>query len=561
MEGKEITGYPSIDKPWLKYYPNFEKIEIPQKSMFRLIYDQNKAYASSVAINYFDNKITYGQFFESVKNVAGALWKYGVRKGDAVTIVSFNTPETLYCIYALNYIGAVANMGLPTITQSELTRIIQETNSKMVFILDQVAENVSCIECDCPVVILPLSKSAGVLSKIILGAFPKRLSVRITWKEFINSSSDSNAVENTSDSVPAIIVYTSGTTGIPKGVVLSSRNLNSVVILNNNNPMFYKEGERFLNILPPFLSFGIGIIHLCLFIRMEMIPVLLPSSKAVMKKMKKYKPQRMAIGPAITDVIDKYNGKDLSFLLGLIGGGGSISIDKERELNHILDSKSAKTKYLNGYGMSELSSGVASNYNTLYKENSVGTILPLCNLKIVDVDTGEELKYNQKGELLISSPGLMMGYYKNPEATGGIIEEMNGERWLHTGDLATVDEQGFITIVGRIKRIFAVRDEKGVWKLFPQRMEEIIEKDSAVEKCAVVVIGDSEKGYVPVVFISVQPLTDRDVLKKRLVMMIEKELPSFYRPKDIVFVDTMPLTASQKIDYQQLERFILNEDK
>lgn len=263
---EEMTGYPSIDKPWLKHYPNFDDICIPKMNMYRLIFERNKECLDRVAINYFDNRISYREVFTNIDKAIKAFWGKGIRTGDIVTIVSVNTPETVYCIYALNYIGAVANMQLPTISCSELQENIRVTNSKILLILDVVAQTIKSVNFDIPVIILPVAKSAGTSAKVYFGIKKKKVEFGITYKNFVNKMITEVAEECEQDDIPAIIVYTSGSTGEPKGVVLSSRNINAVVILNDNNPMYYKTGERFFDALPLFISFGLGIMHLCLYI-------------------------------------------------------------------------------------------------------------------------------------------------------------------------------------------------------------------------------------------------------------------------------------------------------
>lgn len=266
------------------------------------------------------------------------------------------------------------------------------------------------------IVTLSIGDSAKGIGKLIFKLMSAKKQPYTSYSKFVQEKISVECSGYSEDS-PAIIVYTSGTTGQPKGVVLSNANINSCAVQCAISGKNYQPDENFLNILPPFYSFGIGMKHLCFYAGMTEIPMLIPKVDMAEKMIKKHRPNRFVIGPAITDIIEKYSGKDMSFLVDLTGGGGSISLETERRINEILQEKGAKTKYLSGYGMTELSAAVSMNHNDKYKEQSIGLPLPLTNIKICDLSSGEELSYEQEGELLVSSPELMLGYYNNAGET------------------------------------------------------------------------------------------------------------------------------------------------
>jgi len=559
-EQKKLTGYPSIDKPWMKYYSNIDiDNAIPDKSMYELLLEQNNDRQDSIAINYYGNKITYRTLFENIKRTADALIANGIKPGDIVSILSLNTPETTYFIYALNYIGAVANLLIANTTAKEVLDNIKETNSKLFIVLDKMLERMGAFESPIPLVILSIDYSAKGINKFIFKLVGSKQKKNVSYREFVEGKrTDAKKIEFKRN-MPAVIVYTSGTTGQPKGVVLSNENLNACAIMCALSGKNYRPNDTFLNILPPFYSFGIGMKHLCLYAAVTEIPVLIPTVKSVQKMLKKHRPNYLVIGPALTDSIETYNKKDLSFLIDLTGGGGSISLDTERRINKILSEKGSISKYLSGYGMTELSAAVSMNQNDKYKEQSIGLPLPLVNVKICDANTGEELGYGQEGELLINSPGLMIGYFNNTDETNKVIEiSKDGTRWMHTGDLARVDRDGFVFITGRLKRIYIVTDEKNIaYKLFPQRIEELIQQMEEVHKCGVVVVEDSKKGYVPIVFVSLNKNAQIKGIKDNIYKVISENLPMYYEPKDICIIDEMPTNANQKINYRALENMIV----
>lgn len=253
--------------------------------------------------------------------------------------------------------------------------------------------------------------------------------------------------------------------------------------------------------------------------------------------------------------IKKGGWNDLSFLTDLTGGGGSISAQKERQLNDILRGKGAKSRYLSGYGMTELSAVVSMNHNNNCREQSVGIPLPLVNVKVCSPDSGAELGYDQEGELMIDSPGAMMTYFSNAEETDNVMQyAADGRRWVHSGDLAKIDRDGFVYITGRLKRIYIVKYKDIAHKLFPQRLEELIRQIPGVNECGVIVQEDAEQCNIPVVFITPRGQSDKAALRNAVLEKIAKELPGYYRPKNTVLLEKMPVNSNQKIDYRALER-------
>ena len=553
------AGYPSVDKPWLKYYSDVAAhTEIPKLTMCEFLLEQNKDREELTAFRYYGNDISYKVFFKNIERTATALTEHGIVAGDIVSILSLNTPETTYVIYALNYIGAVANLLIANTPASEICENIKKTESKLFFVLDKMLESLGDFESPVPIIILPIADSAKGAKKLLLQLTNSKVKKLETYKSFMCRISDYKAEMAGAFNDPAIIVYTSGTTGIPKGVVLSNYNINSCAVQCSISGKNYQPGELFLNILPPFFSFGIGMKHLCLCMGMTEIPMLIPRTNLVIKMIRKHRPNRLVIGPAFTDVIEKYQGDDLSFLIDLTGGGGSISLQTERKLNKVLFSKKSNSKYLSGYGMTELSAAVSMNYNENCKESSIGIPLPLTNIKICDPETELEFSYGKEGELLVNSPGLMLGYYKNDEETSKAIHiTSDGERWIHTGDLAKIDIDGFVYITGRLKRIYIVTDDNNVaYKIFLQRMEETVQQITRVKECRAIVQKDDRHGYIPVVFVTIRDDSLQDEMTKTIYEKIKTELPIYYTPKNIIILDKMPVNANQKIDDHALENML-----
>ena len=316
--------------------------------------------------------------------------------------------------------------------------------------------------------------------------------------------------------------------------------------------------EIFLNILPPFIGFGIGMMHLGIYAGIESTLWLNLNPEIVVKKFAALKPNRFVIGPAFIDSILNLSRGNLKFLIELTGGGGALSQDKEQELNQFLVQHGSKVKYTQGYGMTEFASVVCMQQNHIYEAGSLGVPLPQANVKIADIETGREQQYNEVGEVCFNAPNTMMGYFKNKEATNQVFEiDLSGTQWLHTGDLGYVDSNGFVFFQDRIKRIYLTRDEYGtIYKLFPQRIEELFQSQPFVRACAVIAKADPDRLHVPIAFVEIKPETglEKEKAEKEIVTLSQRELPEHHRPVAIRILDVMPMTASGKIDYRALEK-------
>ena len=572
-ESNHRTGYPSIDKPWTKYYSEEEKnITIPKGSMFDLLYERNSQYPKDIALEYYGNKITYCELFHQIYQCCRNLSALGIKKGDIVTVQAIPLPQVIVLMYALNKLGACGNMLYPDAGAKEVIESMQKTDSHLLVAVDMI---LSKYEKELPasfneqIILLNVTYEMSFIPKLILSrktSYKKtNINLRtITWKEFI-SGEGTDYQDNHDNTIPAYMLRTGGTTGIPKEVVLDSKGFNSVAesIFYHGISDGYKRQDCTLLLLPPFIAFGVGTgIHHPLVYGARLVISLDVSPSAVASLVVKHKPRYLSAGVVQMEqlVNDLENKKlDLSFLKLLWVGGEAMNQGFEERLCSFLIDHGCSAIPLSGYGLTETTAGVTAETMKVHKKGSVGTPFALCSMMITDPDTGKELPYNTSGEVFLSSPGLMQGYYKNPQATDEVIEIIDGIRWLHTGDIGIISEDGMLTITGRIKRIITCREGNIYHKVFPLLIENRLAKIDGVQEISIVGRPDKTAGNVPVAFVVPTQAENFSHVEKALRDYCMANLETFERPAAYCFMDRLPRTLIGKVDYRALEKIANGE--
>lgn len=569
-QNKELTGYPSIDKPWLKYYNNPKEIQIENISVYEYFINQDVP-LDSVAIDYYGNKILYKKVIEKIGETQNRFLALGLKKGDVVTLCVPTVPEIYYIFFALNHIGAIVNLIDPRTNIEFIEKSLNDTNSCILIYIDAAYEKLGKIRTNKKlknIFYLPVSSSFPKYMKTIYNF--KNLKVynklnRFGHKNWIYQSAEFNkedykAEKNLSDDIAAI-VYTSGTTEIPKGALLTNKNIIALTIQNKISDFGWDKYDRFLEIMPPFIAYGLlcGIvIPFCIGMQVIVIPKF--NQKKFADLIIKYKPNHiMGVPSMMTDL--KKNKKlikfDLSFLKTVIVGGDKISIADERSFNSFLKSHNSYIKLIKGYGMTEMSSNaVFTKDNKCNIEGSVGIPLFGNNIRIID-SKGEELKYGIEGEICLTGPTLIKGYYRNDKLTKQVFINEKKERWIHSGDLGYINEDGVLFIEGRIKRMIIRFDG---FKVIPGLIEESICLNENVKSCAVVGMKDEThgQGQLPIAWVVLNNKENKDIIKEELIQMCKSTLPEYEQPEDLKFIDELPLTPVGKVDYKTLEKLAEN---
>lgn len=560
------TGYPSIDKPWLKYY-SAEAInaKLPECTMYEHIKECNQDNLRQIAINYYGNKITYGQMFENIEHLAASLEEMGVKEGDVVTIAMINSPETIGLLFALNKLGAIANMVYGQSSPEELCRDIIAANSSLVFTLDLFQEKFARITADAKlkkIVVASLTQSMSLANKLgarlLKGMKPLALPdspLFLSWKQFISTGKRSPETYGSADS-PAVITYTGGTTGGSKGAILSNRAVLAVAeqyLLTHDN---IKRDSTWAQVLPLFIAYGVTCSLMIPLIAGMTSIVRIPMSESIADICKKFHPNHIMYGPVYWEALaDENQPLDLSNFIDPVTGGDTLRGTTEHKINRYLEKCGSPYPLMNGYGMTEVGAAVSVNMKTAHEVGSVGIPFVKNVIAAFDVETGKELPYNQQGEICIQTVSTMLGYVNNPIETANIIKlHDDGSTWVHSGDLGYVTADGFVHISGRLKR-YMLRVADGLHKkVFSLDIEKVLIEHPLVENCAVVPVSDPVTVQSPVAFIVVSKgIEAGSNLEGQIRAYAEEELPQSHWPVQYIFLNKFPLTKAGKINYLELE--------
>ena len=568
MTEETMTGYPSLDKPWLKYYSEeATNAPLPECSMYEYIWQNNKEYPDDVALIFYDTKITYGEMFNQIDKVARAFVAAGIKEKDVVTLMMLNQPETVYCLYALNKIGAVGSVINVLSPVEEIEQYLSENRSDCFVILDVFFEK--CYEAAKNIGLKKLIWVSLFNSRNAVNRFGYRTKVKapdckddfvIPWKKFIKRGNSINNLPQIkkNPSETALIGHTGGTTGSPKGVLLSDSAFNSIPA-QYSCIVKHDRQESFLNLIVPHATYSlIANMHLPLVLGMKIILISKVNPEAVDELIIKYRPNYIPSIPLYwTSVINSKKIKDLSFLKWASSGGSGLSQDQINSFNRKAESNRSQAKLLVGYGMTEVCALSCTQMNWNAVPGSVGFPLPHNMISAFDTETMQEKQYNQIGEICISGPSLMIGYLDNEEETDMVLKRhADGTLWVHSGDLGYVDENGNVFIQGRIKRIYLTMVNGLHSKIFPDRIEQTLMKSPNLSECGVICVEEEKSVYRPVAFCVQKESSGatQSEAEEELKDLAKKELPEYDLPERYVFCDALPHTSHGKIDYLALEK-------
>lgn len=576
MKKSKLNKIKEIERPWIEYYNDKSKANIayPEGNLMDVLEETADKYPNYYAYQFFNKNVTYSTLVSKIKSVAAALVAHGVKKGDKVTICMPNTPEGIASVYAVNMIGAIGNMIHPLSSINEIETYLNISESKFVItidlVLDKFVELYSTSKLEKVIYVSPsedMSKVMQSLYYIKSGRkvkAPKNNPNIISWKKFMSSRRvfDESFRANTTKDDPALILYSGGTTGKPKGILLSNLNLNSVARGSEMMTDPAKAGDSVLSILPIFHGFGLVVcIHTPLSIGMKCILIPAFKPKEFVSLIKKYKPNFLAGVPALYESLlsSNFGEKDLECVTCVISGGDLLTSEVKTKVDAYLEAHGSKAKVRQGYGLTEGTGASCLTPTHIYKPGTIGIPYPDTYYKIVKMETHDEAPLGTDGEICISGPMVMMGYYNDEAETAQVLRiHEDGRIWLHTGDIGSMDEKGFVFFKQRIKRLIV----SSGYNIYPSYIENVLNSHPNVLTSTVIGIDHPRKGQVAKAFIILKDGTElNDELKKDIKEHCEKNVSKFSLPYEYEFRESFPKTLVGKVAYRELEEEEKNKNK
>lgn len=541
--------------------------EVPDASMFGVLKFAAENQPDSLAYEYFGTKCTYGNLVKKIEGISGAYYALGVRKGDIVTIIMPNTPEAVISIYALNRIGAVANILHPLSAQEEIKNHINRVKSKVLLCVSISTEKVSKIidktSVEKVIVASPADSMPFVMKKLYAlkciknFKYDKSDKRYLSWSEFADKSRTvaEYSPKGEKNKEVAVILHSGGTTGTPKDIMLSNYNFNAFGIQAVLTLRDVRAGDKILAILPIFHGFGLGVcvhVSFCFGACSVLIPQF--DAKKFANILEKYKPTMIFGVPTLYDALLKAKGTDkidFSFLKYAVSGGDTLPEKLEKSVNEFLAAHNSNVKICEGYGMTEGLAALSLSVGENYKSRTIGKPLIGTEMCIVEPGTVNVLPAGEDGELCVSGPTVMIGYRNNPEETKNTLRvHADGKVWLHTGDMAAIDEDGFVHYKLRIKRMMITSG----FNVYPTQIESVIEELDFVEKCVVVSVPHQYKKEVAKAYVVLKNGKEKnDKTKEEIREYCKKKLMHYSVPYKYEFVDLLPKTAYNKIDFMKLQ--------
>ncbi|MCQ2158575.1 MAG: AMP-binding protein [Bacteroidales bacterium] len=559
----------TLKEPWIKSYGEVPfHLNYSEKSLSGVVLDNAEQEPGYTALSFMGRSISYGQLAENIDKTARAFYNIGVRKGQRVLVCMPNAPQAIYCLYALNRIGAVAAMVHPLSAIGEIVFYLNEAQCDVAITLDQFYAKFTEVGKQRHIGKLIITRMSDELPAVKAFAY-KLLTERkfpkietgenvMMWKDFIKNGE--NLTGEYCDSsknihAEAVVLFSGGTTGTSKGIMLSDYNFNALAA--QTCAMCHKEvyHSKMLAAMPVFHGFGLGVcIHTMMFACGTSILVPKFNVKSYAKLIKDLKPNFIAGVPTLFEAIvrNEYLAKaDLSCLRGVFSGGDSLTIELKKKFDDFLESHNADIHVREGYGTTECVTASCLTPYLKEKEGSIGLPYPDTYYRICKPGTEEELPYGQEGEICLSGPSVMIGYIGHAEENANTLhKDEDGRIWLHTGDLGTMDDEGYIYFKQRLKRMIVTSG----YNVYPSQIENILEGHPAVRRSCVIGVPDPYKMQKVKAFVVLEDgCENTPELIEDIMSHCRKRIAKYAMPYVIEVRESLPTTLVGKVAYTKLQ--------
>lgn len=557
-----------VKMPWANHLGDIPlHLDYFQGSMYEKLENVAKQYPKSIAFDFMGKSTSYEEMITEINRCAKALKTIGIRENDKITIAMPNCPQAVYMFYAVNLVGGIANMIHPLSAEKEIEFYLNESDSVTAITLDQFYHKFENIRKNTKVVNIIIASVKDALSKPIRAGYmltegrkikkiPKDAPV-IRWNDFMKLSTAcfyNYKVERKYED-PAVILYSGGTTGTTKGIVLTNGNFNSLAEqIVATNPM-YRPGDKMLAAMPLFHGFGLGVcVHSMLANGGRCILIPRFTAKSYAKQIVKKRCNFIAGVPTLYEALlglDTMEGADLSCLKGVFSGGDTLSVELKKKFDKFLYDHKAVIQVREGYGTTETVTACCLTPPHMFKEGSIGLPFPDTFIKIVEPGTDRELPYGEEGEILLAGPTVMKEYMKHPDETANTLRKHDdGLTWVYTGDLGLMDDEGFIFFKGRAKRMIITSG----YNVYPAQLENILDAYEAVQMSCIIGVPDPYKMQKVKAFVKPAAGYEANEETKKLILdYCRKNIAKYAMPYDIEFREELPKTLVGKVAYRVLE--------
>ena len=559
--------YSNVKAPWLSSYDGVPPVlDYTEKSMSEAVLDMAAAEKDFPALTFMGRKISYTRMAEEIELTARSFKALGVRPGQRVLVCLPNVPQAVYCLYGLNRIGAIASMVHPLSAVGEIVYYLNEADCDIAVTLDQFYAKFIEVCKQRPVSKLIIARVSEELpfplnigQKLMTERkFPKlaKDGSTISWKEFraLGARFQGEYVCKKDYLKEAVVLFSGGTTGVTKGIMLSDLNFNALALQTAEMSKENVHHCRMLAAMPVFHGFGLGVcIHTVLYAGGTSILVPRFNVKSYAQLIKKTRPNFIAGVPTLFEAITRneyLDGADLSCLRGVFSGGDSLTIELKKKFDKFLADHNCSVRVREGYGTTECVTACCLTPHDKEKEGSIGIPFPDTFFQICKPGTCDEVPYGEEGEICLTGPSMMLGYINHPEENRDTLQKhADGHVWLHTGDLGVMDEEGFIYFRQRIKRMIVTSG----YNVYPSQIENILEGHPAVQRSCVIGVPDPYKMQKVKAFVVLKKdVQNTPELIEDIMEHCRKHITKYAMPYVIEVRDSLPTTLVGKVAYTQL---------
>lgn len=546
-----------MNKPWLAHYEELgittPDLNDPPLGFFIEEHAENRP--DSPALWFIARAISYTELNQHVNRFANALIASGIGRGDVVGIHLPNIPQYVIALAAISKIGAAGSGLSPLLAPPELAYQISDANIKAVLTLTDLAPAVTAMpETPACLETVIITSATDHLSPADFD-LPEILATSVqSYLSFVEGHSEHFEQVSVEPHDTYMIQYTGGTTGKPKGAMLSHRNIMHNTAQTSSMTEFTIGEEVMLSAFPLFHVAGLSI-GICA-LRYGAMMILVPNPRDtdfICQQAEKFPLTVMAAVPALIDMLvanPKFSTLDFSKLRAALTGAAPLTRSSYNSLSAIIGEK----KLTDIFGMTETGPCYTTNPPKRYKSGSVGIPLPNVTIRIRDVDTGtKDMGFGEPGEITCTGPQVMKGYLNLPKESAHALREIDGERYMFSGDVGYMDEEGYVFLCDRAKDMLIV----GGFKVFSVEVEDKLSAFEEIAACAIIGTKDKDRPGNDIVnlFIELAPAhkeTDHEALKKKVIRFCRETMAAYKVPKAINIIDAIPLTPVGKIDKKAL---------